>query len=140
MASCMLHLHNMLKLSPLKKTTWQASLIAFLLLFSFQIKEIQGEALIIEWFIPLLDSPTRFYLEEEILIYACRVLQFACPMREVHNFVRAKPKNATVFREIGFLFEGEVTTYGEGIYYWTISVWLHFQYYFKKKNMFVYVE
>ena len=51
------------------------------------------------------------------MIHTCRVLGFACPMREVHNFVGAKPKNAAVFREIGFLFEGEVTPYGEGIFY-----------------------
>ena len=93
-----------------------ASLIAFLLLFSFQIKEIQGDALIIERFIPLLDSPTRFYLGEEIVIHACRVLGFACPMMEMHNFFGAKPNNAAVFREIDFLFEGEVTPYGKGIY------------------------
>ena len=48
-----------------------------------------------------------------MVIHACKVLAFACPMTEVYDFIRAKPKNAAVFREVED--KEDVTPYGEGL-------------------------
>ena len=95
-----------------EKSTSTASLIAFLLPFSFQVKDRQGEATIVQHFIPVTEEgPTRFYLEDEVTIHASRVESFACPMTEVYEYTVSKPKNAGVFRDVKD--NDDVMPYGE---------------------------
>ena len=73
--------------SHLKDQHEQPYLLLFYCLFSFQVKDIQEEAITVECFIPITeDDLTRFYLEDEVTIHGNRVESFACPMTKVYDY------------------------------------------------------
>ena len=95
---CMLSLHTRHgNKKSFERSTWTTLFIAFLLPFSFQVTNIQGEAITVECLLPIMEGdPARFYLEDAVMVHANRLESFACPMTELSASL-SKPVNIEVF-------------------------------------------